>query len=66
MNLLDDETPIDHDRLINDLYSLQVSLKMLAEELTRNRQPDISRETLQTLSSLHWFMARQHPSLMRH
>ncbi len=66
MNLLDDYAPIDHDKLINTLYELQVSLKILAEQMARDRQPDINRRMLQTISNLHWFMGQNQPSLRRH
>ena len=66
MSLLDDETPTDEATLINDLYELQVSLSMLIEQLARERRFAVKREVLQSLSNLHWLMAQQHPSLMRH
>lgn len=66
MSLLDDETPTDEATLINDLYELQVSLSMLIEQLARDGRFAVKREVLQSLSNLHWLMAQQHPSLMRH
>jgi hypothetical protein len=66
MNILDDHAPIDHDKLIDVLYELQVSLKILAEQMARDRQPDINRRMLQTIANLHWFMGQNQPSLRRH
>lgn len=39
---------------------------ILTEQLARERQPDLQRGLLDTLVSLHTFMAYYQPSLRRH
>lgn len=61
-----DDPSIDYDALVNSIYELQTSLRMLSEQLARERQPDLHRPMLQTIHNLHWYLQQQQPSLMRH
>lgn len=66
MTAFDEVPPLDRDSLLNDLYELQVTLKILAEQLARSRHPELDRQMLSTLSYMHWYMKSQQPSLRRH
>ncbi len=66
MSRLDKVEPLDKDRLIHAVYDLQATLAMLAEQLAREREPDLNDGMLQTLSCLHRYMIDQQPSLRRH
>lgn len=61
-----EEEPMSHEALLADLYSLQASLKILADQLARTRHPELDHKMLSALSALHWYMLDQQPSLRRH
>lgn len=66
MTAFDEVAPLDRDRLINAVYDLQATLTMLAEQLAREREPDLNQGMLNTLNCLHGYMQQQQPSLRRH
>lgn len=66
MSRLDEVAPLNKDRLIHIVYDLQATLTMLAEQLAREREPDLNDRMLQRLALLHCYMIDQQPSLRRH
>ena len=52
MTAFDEVQPRNRDQLINDLYELQVSLKILAEQLAYSYQPDLDHQMLSFILSL--------------
>lgn len=57
---------INTDALINMIYDIQTSLKMLADQLARDRNSDCSNITLWSIQAIHHQMQRRTPSLRRH
>lgn len=54
------------DALLETIYTVQVDLRILAEQCARDRQPAVHQAVLQTLAAMHFLMAKQQPSLRRH
>ena len=66
MTAFDEVQPRNRDQLINDLYELQVSLKILAEQLAYSYQPDLDHQMLSFISAMSGYLLAQQPSLRRH
>lgn len=66
MTAFDEALPLDREQLINDLYELQVSLKILSEQLARSRHPELDHQMLSFISALSGYLLAQQPSLRRH
>lgn len=66
MSRLDDPAPLNLDALLETIYAVQADLKMLVEQLSRDRQPDLHEGLVQTLSAMHFVMEQQQVSLRRH
>ena len=61
-----DDRKINTDALIETLYEIQVSLRILIEHLARDRNPDLSDHALLDVAHLHTALQRHYPSLNRH
>lgn len=66
MTAFDDTLTLDADRMLNDLYAMQVSLRMIFDQLARTRPPEWNLELLNSMLTLHQVMLQQQPSLRRH
>lgn len=58
MTAFDDPPPIDREALINAIYRTQVTLKLYAELMARERTPTIHPATLMTLDYINDLMMR--------
>ena len=54
------------DALLDTVYRLQVDLTLLAEQLARDRNPDVSDGAILDLVTLSHRLRVHHPSLIRH
>ena len=52
--------------LLDTVYQLQVDLTLLAEQLARDRNPDVSDGAILDLVTLAHRLRGHHPSLSRH
>ncbi len=66
MNDFDDLPPLDIDRLLNDLYALQASLKMMIDQLARTRTQEWNRDLIAWMVIMHQELKYSTPSLTRH
>lgn len=66
MTAFDEFATLNLDAILATIYEVQADLKILTEQLARERQPDLQRGLLDTLVHLHTFMAYYQPSLRRH
>lgn len=66
MTTLPDPQPLNLDALLSTIYAIQVDLKLLVEQLARERNPDLTNDALHTLAWFHVTLQRHTPSLMRH
>lgn len=66
MTAFDEPRTLNTDHLITVIYQIQTSLKILAEQLARDRNPDYSDITLYGLEVLHRQLQGFTPSLTRH
>ena len=66
MNRLDEPRELNRDALINEIYRIQADLTMLAEQLARERNPDLNDWTLMGINGISNFMRGVQPSLYRH
>jgi len=66
MNRLDEPETLNVDALIEILYALQTSLKILIDQIASSRNPDIYVGTVNVLVSLNAYLLTQQPSLRRH
>lgn len=62
----DDLPALDTERLLNDLYAMQASFKMLFDQLARQPATEWDRDLLNSLLVMNQLMASRHPSLTRH
>ena len=54
------------EALLDTVYRLQVDLTLLAEQLARDRNPDVSDGAILDLVTLSHRLRVHHPSLSRH
>ena len=54
------------DALLDTVYQIQVDLTLLAEQLARDRNPDVSDGAILDLVTLAHRLHAHHPSLSRH
>jgi hypothetical protein len=54
------------DALLDTVYQLQVDLTLLAEQLARDRNPDVSDGAILDLVTFSHRLHAHHPSLSRH
>ena len=66
MNRLDELRELDQDALLETIYTLQTDLKMLAVQLARDRNLDVSDWAILDLATLSHRLRIHHPSLRRH
>lgn len=57
---------LNTEALLDTVYQLQVDLKLLAEQLARDYNPDVSNWALLDLVTLSDRLRDHHPSLRRH
>lgn len=57
---------LNMDALLDTVYQLQVDLKLLAEQLARDRNPDVGDWAILDLVTLSRRLHAHHPSLSRH
>ena len=57
---------LNTDALLDTIYQLQVDLKLLAEQLARDRNPDVNDGAILDLVTLSQRLHTHHPSLSRH
>ena len=57
---------LNTEALLDTIYQLQVDLKLLAEQLARDRNPDVSDGAILDLVTLSHRLRVHHPSLIRH
>lgn len=61
-----DDRELNVDRLVTTLHEIQVSARILIEQLARDRHPDVTDWAILDVVSLHQALQRHHPSLQRH
>lgn len=66
MTAFDELAPLDTERLLNDLYAMQVSFKLLFDQLARTPATEWNRNLLSSLLAVHQLMEHYQPSLRRH
>lgn len=66
MTAFEDIIPLDTERLMNDLYAMQASFKMLLDQLARQPPVAWDRSLLNSLLTVHALMECRQPSLRRH
>jgi len=57
---------LNTEALLDTIYQLQVDLTLLAEQLARDRNPDVSDGAILDLVTLSHRLRVHHPSLSRH
>ena len=57
---------LNTEALLDTVYQLQVDLTLLAEQLARDRNPDVSDWAVLDLVNLSRRLHAHHPSLNRH
>ena len=66
MTAFDDPGELNLDALLETIYGLQTSLKMLADQLAREHHPDLPNRALLDVAILHQSLLAHLPSLRRH
>ena len=66
MTALDEPDLFNLDALLATIYSIQTDLKLLTEQLARDRNPDLCERAILTLAYLQHDLQRYTPSLRRH
>ena len=66
MNRLDEPHQLNMDALLATIYQVQTDLKLLVEQLARERNPDVGDRVILDLATLHINLQYHMPSLRRH
>ena len=57
---------LNAEALLDTIYQIQVDLTLLADQLARDRNPDVSDGAILDLVTLSQRLHTHHPSLSRH
>lgn len=66
MTAFDEPHALNLDALLDTIYAIQTDLKLLTEQLARERNPDLSDHAILDLAWLQVNLQRNTPSLRRH
>lgn len=66
MTAFDEPLALNRDALIDLIYALQTDLRMLTEQLARERAPDLPGSAILNLTCLQDHLHQAMPSLNRH